>query len=63
MYKREVISKQKRRLDRQEEGDTGRGRSIEMDSGKITKTNFSVVLPSAYFMIRIRQSVMNNMMN
>ena len=34
-----------------------------MDSGKIMKMDFSVVLPSTYFMIRIRQSVMNNMMN
>ena len=50
-------------LDRQEEGDTSRGRSIETDSGKIAKTDFSVVLPSTYFMIRILQSVMNNMMN
>ena len=34
-----------------------------MDSGKIAKTDFYVVLPLTYFMIRIRQSVMNNMMN
>ena len=50
-------------LDRQEEGDTGRGRSIETDSGKIAKMDFSVVLPSTYFMIRILQSVMNTKMN
>ena len=50
-------------LDRQEEGDIGRGRSIETDSGKMVKTDFSVVLPSTYFMIRILQSVLNNMMN
>ena len=55
-------TKQKQK-DRKEEGDTGRGRSIETDSGKIAKTDFSVVLPSTYFMIRILQSVMNNMMS
>ena len=50
-------------LDRQEEGDTGRGRSVETDSGKIAKTDFSIVLSSTYFMIRILQPVMTNMMN
>ena len=35
-----------------------------MDLGKkIAKIEFSVVLPLTYFMIRIFQSVMNNMMN
>ena len=50
-------------LDRQEEGATGRGGLIETDSGKIAKTDFSVVLPSTYFMIRVLQYIMNNMMN
>ena len=34
------------RLDQQEEEDTGKGRSIEANSRKISKTDFSVVLPS-----------------
>ena len=59
----EDFSKLKRGLDRKEEEDIGRERLIETDSGKIAKTDFSVVLPSTYFMIRILQYIMNNMMN
>ena len=63
LYKGSNFKEEEGRLDRQEEGDIGRGRSIETDSGKIAKKDFSVVLPSTYFMTRICQSIMNNMMN
>ena len=49
------IEKKKERQERE--------RSRSTDSRKIAKTNFSIVLPSTYFMIHILQSVMNNMMN
>ena len=48
-----VISKHTGGLNREEEGDT-RGRDQESRIwGKIARTEFSVVLSSTYFMIRI----------